>query len=53
VGKDDWEEAKAAEATVYFIYFKDIEGELAPYFSVKSGFRPGDAVSRFQNLRKS
>jgi hypothetical protein len=46
VGKDDWEVAKAAEATAYF---KDVEGELAPYFSVKSGFRPGDAVSHLSN----
>jgi hypothetical protein len=44
VGKDDWEEAKAAEAAAYF---QDVANEMMPYFGVKYGFRQGDAVSQY------
>jgi hypothetical protein len=41
-GKDEWEEAKAAE---YLMYQQEISQELMPYLAVKFGFRQGDAVS--------
>ena len=46
-GKDDWEEAKAAEMVDFQ---KDFGQELRPYFAIKMGFVQGDLVCDLRQI---